>query len=62
MAKQPAYIIVNKRTKTVYAYSRKLDAVYHHCNMRYRPFIKFIELNCQSKLSSYKGYTIKGDF
>ena len=60
--KQPVFAIQNTKSKVIFAYSRKMDATYHHASMRFRPFIRFIELDCHLKLASYKGYTVKGDF
>jgi hypothetical protein len=60
--KTPAYCIKNVRTKEIHAFKRKLDAVYFHCGMRYRPYLKWVELDCHLKLNNMKAYTVKGDF
>ena len=57
-----ANLIINSRTKTIYAYKRKLDAIFHHVKMRRRPYIKFVDAEDAKPLFKYKGYDIKGDF
>ena len=61
MAIHPVYLIKNSKTKVIHAYKRKLDATYHHASMRYRPYLRFMELKSQHALSGFKGYKIKGD-
>jgi len=61
MAKHTVYLIKNSKTKVIHAYKRKLDCVYHHASMRYRPYIRYMELASQHGLAGFKGYKIKGD-
>ncbi len=65
LPKTPAFCLVDRKNKAVFAYKRKMDRNYHQCTKypSYRPFIKHIDLDCHLKLTTrFKGYEVKGDF
>ena len=58
--KKQLFCIINKKARTIYGYERKLDAIYHHASLKYRPYLSFKVLDMR-QVQRMRDYTLKGD-